>query len=453
MKNTIINTYYEKLLLIYRYYQLENKGIILNFTERRIFWPRIQKEFLKYYPESINAQKQFCCIREGFSKLILIISYSFHLLIKESSRFGLLLLRILVVSYNELTASKVETSIFNKPDDKNFLIKAGNDTHLVEKKPLIFASVCENKDRKGGDKHNGGINELNCLIKLLQRHGYPAYMVTYDGSFEPWLFEHQCHISIPELKEKLSSNSEYRCVTSWAVAKEFIDSCDDIYFWDMELTFSDHCHFSNIAHLDKTKIRNRAGISRTVQAWHMANFHKNCVVLPNLLDDDYWKPDHSKRVHNRIGYMDEGLHTQYLIYYFKQELLKSGFDIEFYQLKGETIDILEGMQSCNIFISMNLGKDPLWGEGCPRTIIEALSTGAVVVAYDIIGNREILIDSFNGIIAPRYRHDILIQKIIGLLKNPERIERLRKNGLNLIESCHTLESNWPAVCEFLDLKL
>lgn len=449
--NRITQIYQKKLLKIYRYYQLKHKGIIFNVEEPLVFWPPVQKEFLCYYPESINAEKSFCCTTECLSRITLTISYSFYLLGKEFLRYGLLLCRIFVVSLNILTSRNEKTYNENQVADIPSLSKSEGIKHSDEKKPLVFVSVCENEYRKGGDKYNGGINELNCLVKLLRRHGYSAYMVTYDGTFEPWLFEHQDHISIADFKEKISSNSDYRCVTSFAVANEFIRHCDRIYFWDMELTFSDHCHFSKITHLDRTKIANRAGISRTVQAWHMANFHKKCVVLPNLLDDDFWKPDSSKRINNRIGYMNEGLHTQYVIQFFQKKLYDAGLDIEFIQLRGETKNILEGMQSCNIFISMNLGKDLLWGEGCPRTIIEALSTGAVVLAYDIIGNREILIDSFNGIIVPRYNHEIMIEKLIELIKNPEKIDLLRKNGLNFIESCHTLDSNWPAVCEFLDI--
>jgi hypothetical protein len=39
------------------------------------------------------------------------------------------------------------------------------------------------------------IKELNYLVKLLRNHDYEAYIVTYDGGYEPWLIEHQPHIS------------------------------------------------------------------------------------------------------------------------------------------------------------------------------------------------------------------------------------------------------------------
>jgi glycosyltransferase involved in cell wall biosynthesis len=109
------------------------------------------------------------------------------------------------------------------------------------------------------------------------------------------------------------------------------------------------------------------------------------------------------------------------------------------------------MQSCDVFLAMNVGKDPLWGEGCPRTTIEALSTGCVVLAFDIIGNREIIQNNFNGILIPRYRPDLMADSLIDLYKATGEINRLRRNAQSIINHCHTLESRWPAVRDFLDL--
>ncbi|WP_198143810.1 glycosyltransferase [Methanosarcina lacustris] len=318
-------------------------------------------------------------------------------------------------------------------------------------KPVIFVSACEDSKSTGGYKFNGGINEYNCLVKILRQHGYEAYIVTYDGNYEPWLIEHQPHISINNCRQKIKSLQNVRCVTSWAVAKAFINECEKLYFWDMELLFTDNDHFSTIANLYRIKIIKTASISRTIQAWHMANFRKPCVIIPNLLDESYWNPDEKKRIFNRVGYMNEGPHTEQHITLFKDAAKSAGLQLDFIQIKGETKEVISGMQSCNLFLSMNQGKDPLWGEGCPRTIIEAMSAGSVVLAYDIIGNREMIVHSFNGIIVPRYRSDIMAKEIIDLYQKPSEIERLRGNGLNIIHSCHTSEARWPAIKEFLDL--
>ena len=354
-----------------------------------------------------------------------------------AQRFG-----IIPSNYSSLVESPIQQKVGRE-------LSTGQSASVA--KPVIFVSACENAEHPGGYKYNGGINEYNCIVKILRQHGYEAYIVTYDGNYEHWLIEHQPHISLEEFRYKIKSLSEIRCVTSWALAKSFIRECKKLYFWDMELRYTDHEHFSTLASLYKTKIINTASISRTIQAWHMANFERPCTILPNLLDESYWKPDETKRLFNRVGYMNEGEHTEQHIALFKDATKSAGLELEFYRIKGDAKEFLSGMQSCNTFISMNMGKDPLWGEGCPRTIIEALSTGAVVLAYDIIGNRETIQHSFNGIIVPRYRPHIMGKALINLYQKPSEIERLRENGLNLIRSCHTSEARWPAIKEFLDL--
>ena len=321
---------------------------------------------------------------------------------------------------------------------------------MINSKPIIFISACENKEKSGGYKYNGGIHEYNLLAKLLRQHGYESYIVTCDGTYENWLFEHQPHISLKEFQQKKEQNQNYRCVTSWAKAKTFLDNCEKIYFWDMELHYTDHDHFSALKKLYKTKIVKTAAISKTIQAWHMTNFEKKCIVIPNIIDEYFWKPDENKRIINRIGYMVEDEKTENLINRFKESSRQTGMNLEFYRINGSALELLNGLQSCNFFLSMNQGKDPLWGEGCPRTIIEALSAGCIVLAYDIIGNREILQHSFNGIIVPRGRHDLMEDAITSLYQNKIEVDRLRINGQNYLQSCHKMESRWPAVSEFLD---
>lgn len=326
-----------------------------------------------------------------------------------------------------------------------------DDPFVKNDKPVIFVSACVDHHEKGDWKFNGGIKELNYLVKLLRLRGYESYIVTYDGTYEPWLIEHQPHISISEFRDKLNKLSHVRCVTSWAIARSFIQECQNLYFWDMELSFTDHMHLHVLAKLYRTKIKKTAAISRTIQAWHMATFEHQCIVIPNLLDGSAWYPDDATRLVGRIGYMYEGPHTAEYIATIRERLIPYGINLDFYLLRGDEADILSGMRSCDIFLSLNIGKDPLWGEGCPRTIIEALSVGCIVIAFDIIGNRETIVDGYNGIIVERARPDLMAQALLVLHQNPDKVLQMRKNALSLINACHTFDSRWPAIKEFLDL--
>jgi glycosyltransferase involved in cell wall biosynthesis len=326
-----------------------------------------------------------------------------------------------------------------------------NDLAEDRHKPKIFISACVSPDIPGGWKYNGGIKEYNCLVKLLRQKGYEAYIVTYDGNYEPWLVEHQPCISLSTFLDEVKSNKNIRCISSWAVAKAFIQECENLYFWDMELCVTENEHFPLLANLYRSKIRNVAGISRTIQAWHMAHFQRSCVLLPNLLDESLWTPQAELRQVFRIGYMNEGAHTDSYIELIRNITNQRGLNLEFHLVKGVEAEVLDEMRSCDVYLSMNIGKDVLWGEGCPRTVIESLSTGCVVIAFDVIGNRETLQDNFNGILVQRFRPELMAEALVRVYSLPGELERLRSNALSLIYSCHTLEARWAAVQEFLDL--
>ena len=318
-------------------------------------------------------------------------------------------------------------------------------------KPIIFVSYCASADFQGNLKFCGGTKELNYLAKLLRDRGYEAYMVTYDGTYEPWLLDHQPHISLAKFREIVKQNNNIRCVTSWATATAFIQASPSLYFWDMELAHTEHDHFPVLAKLYRHKIKSTAAISRTIQAWHMAHFQRSCTIIPNLLDTSLWVSTPLNRKKHRIGYMNEGPHTQGYINTVRDVTQEKGLELEFHQISGVESEVLSEMLTCEVFLSMNIGKDPLWGEGCPRTVIESLASGCVVIAFDIIGNRETIQDNFNSILVSRYRSDLMAEALVRLYTCTGEIERLRNNSQNLIESCHTFESRWSAVKDFLML--
>lgn len=324
-------------------------------------------------------------------------------------------------------------------------------TRLDAPKPTIFISACMSQKEGGGWKFNGGIKEFNCLVKLLRQHGYEAYIVTYDGTYEPWLLDHQPHISLDEFRALLKTRQNIRCITSWAEAKPFLQECDRVYYWNMDLCFSENAHFPLLANLYRTKIHNSAGISRTIQAWHMAYFNKPCTLLPNLVDNHLWTPDETQRHPYQVGYMDEGPHTESYLAIIRDTAISQGLELEFLQLKGSEEKILEGMRSCSVFLTMNLGKDELWGEGGPLPPLEAMATGCIPITFDILGPREIIQSGFNGIIVPRYRPDLMAKALVTLYTTTGEIERLRHNVLALFNACHTFDARWDAVKEFLEL--
>jgi len=366
------------------------------------------------------------------------------------SLYALRLMILIPVKYFRLTKKKFPTY---KPPINIFtsgisVIPASKGTD----KPVLFASACQDKFHPGGQKYNGGLKQLNLLIKIARQNGYEGYLVTWDGLHDKWLFDHQPCISLQEFKIRYGNSNQKRCITSWITAQSFIKSCDEIYFWDMELAYTEYSHFSILFKLHrKNKIKSVAGISRTIQAWHMAHFSKKCYVIPSMLDQKYWRSDSAERIRYRVGYMIEDEGTEYRIQEISSTVQSGGLELEFYKVSGPEWEIKEKLQTCNIFLSMNQGKDHFWGEGCPITIIEAMNVGCVVIGYELIGNREIIVDNFNGFIVQIDNQFRVSELLISLYANAGETDRIRRNAYSMLDEIHKLEDRWPIIKNFLDL--
>ena len=398
-----------------------------------------------FFPRTQNALAR---LNLAFSRLTIGLTKDTHLFI-----VGLVAGLLRPTNFHkDIKALAIRLGVVKLPPKITELTTASvPQTAPSDDKPIIFVSYCASADFQGNLKFCGGTKELNYLAKLLRDRGYEAYMVTYDGTYEPWLLDHQPHISLAKFREIVKQNNNIRCVTSWATATAFIQASPSLYFWDMELAHTEHDHFPVLAKLYRHKIKSTAAISRTIQAWHMAHFQRSCTIIPNLLDTSLWVSTPLNRKKHRIGYMNEGPHTQGYINTVRDVTQEKGLELEFHQISGVESEVLSEMLTCEVFLSMNIGKDPLWGEGCPRTVIESLASGCVVIAFDIIGNRETIQDNFNSILVSRYRSDLMAEALVRLYTCTGEIERLRNNSQNLIESCHTFESRWSAVKDFLML--
>ncbi len=318
-------------------------------------------------------------------------------------------------------------------------------------RPIIFVSACVDKSIPGVWKYNGGIKMLNLLVKLLRKHGYESYMVTYDGTYEPWLIEHQPHISIKEFEKLARDNKEIRCVTSWAISKMFIDRCKKVYFWDMELAYSDNDHFSAIYSLYRHKSLRVAGCNSMICSWHMTYWKMPCTLLVDWVDEEFWMSNPQKRDFYKIGYMLESDETENEIGLIKNRVLNKGIDLQFQLIKGSEKECLEAMQTCNVFLGMNHGKDKLWGEGFGLPMMEAMWAGCVVIAFDVIGNREFIQTGYNGIIINQGEIVSMADMLSDLYLNSEKMELLRKNSENTLKICHASETRWSKIKEFLEL--
>lgn len=89
---------------------------------------------------------------------------------------------------------------------------------------------------------------------------------------------------------------------------------------------------------------------------------------------------------------------------------------------GYRTDIPEMISIMDIFTL------PSYREGMPRALIEAMCMSKPVVATDIRGCREEVVDGHTGYIIPLGDHEILARKLLHLIEHPELRKAMGENG-------------------------
>jgi Glycosyl transferases group 1 len=319
-------------------------------------------------------------------------------------------------------------------------------------RPSIFVSYATNESLKGSHKYCGGEKLLNNLVLLLRRHGYDAHMVSMDGAHSNWLVEHAPFLSLQEFARRAAEAGSVRCVTSWVLSHAFLRHCPVFYFWDQELATTTRSQFPALARLMRDRrVLATAGLNRSIQAWHMAVFERRASLLRTLVDETHWKPDEARRRLHRVGYMDEGTLTAAFMDTIKRITQAKGLTLEFFRLEGVEAEIIRGMQTCSVFLALNVGKSPLWGEGGPMTPHEAMACGTVPVCFDMNGPWELIQQGYNGIVLPKIQPELMANELLRIYSEPGRLEFLRNNARAVFRTSHSMESRWPSVCEFLQL--
>ena len=81
----------------------------------------------------------------------------------------------------------------------------------------------------------------------------------------------------------------------------------------------------------------------------------------------------------------------------------------------------------------------LWGEGCPTSILEALSYSVPVVANNIDGIPELITDGYDGFLLEINDFENF-KEIIKLLNNYEILSEMGERGRNKIKKNFTIDS-------------
>ena len=86
---------------------------------------------------------------------------------------------------------------------------------------------------------------------------------------------------------------------------------------------------------------------------------------------------------------------------------------------GQVANVNEWLSNSHVFVLPSYYR-----EGVPRSTQEAMAVGRPIITTDVPGCRETVVDGKNGFLVPAFDVDILSEKMIWFIQNPERIESM-----------------------------
>jgi glycosyltransferase involved in cell wall biosynthesis len=104
-------------------------------------------------------------------------------------------------------------------------------------------------------------------------------------------------------------------------------------------------------------------------------------------------------------------------------------------------------RSANVFVlpSINLGGQ---SEALGVVTLEAMASGTPVIATDVGGVSDIVVDEYNGFLVPEKSPQEISNKIIELFSNKDIMIKFRLNGIKTINE----KFSWNSISEeFCDL--
>ena len=303
-----------------------------------------------------------------------------------------------------------------------------------------------------GKRFNGGIKLYNLWAKLFNDSGLPTHIATPDGQYEPWLLHHQSVIKQAEIPALVKTGG-VRLMTAWLYAADDqqIREAGPLCYFDAELAWTLQFRHRLEELLRRGMIGSIATHSRYIQSWYLANYGLLPLLVNEWSDERVFFADPAVRVPGRIGCMVSNPEEERIFRALQRYGEQSPACESVIEVKGDEASVAALMRTCDIFIGLNQGKHALWGEGCPRTQQEAIHSGCMLAAFDVLGNREYLYNGWTGILVERGAVDDLWQRILQVLQDAQEKERLRQNGRALVQALFTAPSKLPLAKQFLRL--
>lgn len=123
-----------------------------------------------------------------------------------------------------------------------------------------------------------------------------------------------------------------------------------------------------------------------------------------------------------LGPFDETINS------IKEEDLKHYFDRGIIEYKGVTSDVDQYYKTCTCYVLPSF-----YGEGVPRTILEAMATGRPIITTNTPGCKETVDGQKNGFLIPPKESAILAEKMCWMIENPEQARMMGRESRKYCE--------------------
>lgn len=110
------------------------------------------------------------------------------------------------------------------------------------------------------------------------------------------------------------------------------------------------------------------------------------------------------------------------------QLLNKAINENFVKLVGKVSDVRPYIKKTRFFVMPSF-----YGEGVPRTILEAMSMGRPIITTDSPGCRETVEEEINGFKVPIKNVDKLTKKMLWMIENKEKVEEMGRNSRVICE--------------------
>jgi glycosyltransferase involved in cell wall biosynthesis len=98
------------------------------------------------------------------------------------------------------------------------------------------------------------------------------------------------------------------------------------------------------------------------------------------------------------------------------------------QYLGTTSDVRPYLAGCHVYVLPSY-----YGEGLPRTIIEAMATGRPILTTDNVGCRETVVPGENGFLVPVRNANALAERMIWFIEHRDQWEKMGKQSRKMAE--------------------